>query len=83
MENFSKAIEANPKHAEAYFQRGTIFGSVRNDREAIQDYNEAIKINLEYAEAFYRRGISYDRLGNHVQAAQDKAMARRLGYRSL
>src|ERR1019366_4611242 len=54
--DFNKAIELDPKDANAYINRG-IAKQARNDLDsAITDYNRAIELNSRYAPAYVNRG---------------------------
>ena len=60
IEDYTKAIEINPKHAEAYFIRGNIFKKRDMYDKAIEDYTKAILSNPNYAEAYGARGRIYN-----------------------
>lgn len=45
IQDFTKAIELNPKFADAYSNRGVVKGNLQDYRGAIQDYNKAIELN--------------------------------------
>src|SRR3954464_6213035 len=51
--NFTKAIELNPKYAEAYAYRGYIYTISGDGDKAISDYNKAIQLDPANAETFY------------------------------
>ena len=53
---FSKAIELQPKSAEAYNNRGLAYHNLHQHKRAIEDYNEAIRLKPDYAEAYNNRG---------------------------
>jgi len=42
IKDYNKAIELDPKYAEAYYNRGVVKAKLRDRWEAIQDYNKAI-----------------------------------------
>ena len=71
MSDYNKAIEINPKIAEAYNNRGLIYNKQGNFTQAMSDYNKAIEINPNYAEAYNNRGIIYNKQGNFAQAMSD------------
>ncbi len=57
---FSKALEINPRYAEAYNNRGIAYAKGKGQYDkAISDYDKAIEINPRYAEAYNNRAIAY------------------------
>jgi Flp pilus assembly protein TadD len=77
---FSKALEINPRYAEAYNNRGIVYakGKGQNDK-AISDFIKAIEINPELADFYDNRGITYERLGDKEKACSDWKWACQLG----
>jgi tetratricopeptide (TPR) repeat protein len=71
IEDFDRAIEINPKDANAYQNLGVTYAKLGNHRQAIEDFDRAIEINPEYAEAYYNRGFIYGKLGDFRQAISD------------
>jgi len=72
LDAFTKAIELNPKYAEAYCYRGMAYGIFEEHHQAIMDYDKAIELNPKYAEAYYNRGVTYGAdLSKHHQAIMD------------
>ena len=63
IEDCDKAIELNPKLAEAYFNRALAYGNLGNHRQAIKDYDRAIELNPGYEAAHRNRAIAYGNLG--------------------
>ncbi|MEN6321237.1 MAG: tetratricopeptide repeat protein [Syntrophaceae bacterium] len=59
---FSKAIELNPKYAEAYNGRGTLYNQLGKYDQAIDDFDKAMEINPKYAEAYNNQGCSHSTL---------------------
>ena len=57
--DFTKAIELNPKSAEAYYRRGIAYVDKANVDKALSDLNKAIELNPEYPEAYCGRGFAY------------------------
>ena len=57
--DYTKAIELDPKSAEAYKDRGISYLSDGNIDEAIRDYTKAIELDPESAEAYKNRAIAY------------------------
>ena len=75
---YDKAIELDPKSAEAYHGRGFLKGLLGKDEEAIQDNTKAIEIDSQDAYAYRNRGQSKDHLGDTAGAEADLAKAREL-----
>ena len=67
---YTKAIELNPKFAEAYNDRGVAYADLGNPTRAIKDYNKAIQLN-PHALPYNNRGVTYSKLGNYQQAIND------------
>lgn len=73
--NFDKAIEINPRFAEAYRNRGITYAMKWNTTQAISDLNKAIEINPGFAEAHKDRGDVYDKIYQYDQAISDYTKA--------
>ena len=56
---FTKAINIDPRYAEAYLNRGFLYEQQEKPDLALSDYNQAININPQDAWAYVRRGILY------------------------
>jgi tetratricopeptide (TPR) repeat protein len=78
--SFDKALEINPRYADAYYNRGFAYaiGKGQYDR-AISDFNKAIEINPRCAEAYGARGIAYNAIGQLDKACSDWKRACELG----
>lgn len=83
IEDYTKAIELNPKFAEAYYQRGRAYAKNGELDKAIADYTIAIERNPEYADAYYNRGGAFLRLGEHKSAKADLTTARNMGANAI
>ena len=68
---FNKAIEINPRFAEAYNNRGNAYNEKGQYDKAISDYNKAIEINPRFGMAYYNRGAVYGAKGQHDKAIYD------------
>jgi hypothetical protein len=66
----------------AYYNRGTFYGLLGNNGQAIADFNKAIEIRPDYIKAYNNRGNAYNELGNYRQAIEDlnRAIANNSGY---
>jgi protein O-mannosyl-transferase len=71
IENYTRAVNINPRYAEAFNNRGASYGYLGDHVKAIEDYDRAIQINPEHANAYFNRGVDYAELGNHTRAVQD------------
>lgn len=63
-----RALELDPKLAEAHFELGNIHSQQGRQEEAIAAYQAAVKINPEYAQAYHRLGQAYSRAGRKAEA---------------
>jgi tetratricopeptide (TPR) repeat protein len=79
IQDFTKAIELNPRNGVVYYNRGVAYGEKGQDDQAIQDFTKAIELNPRFAEAYYSRGSAYGEKGQHDQAIRDLKKACELG----
>jgi protein O-mannosyl-transferase len=56
MSDYNKAIELNPKYAEAYSARGTLYDALIDSANALKDYNKALALSPTLTETYYNRG---------------------------
>ena len=71
-ESFEKAVELDPKSAEAYCFRGTV---QLDDEKAAADFTKAIELKPDYAEAYFQRGLGRDLGGKQPAAIEDYSKA--------
>jgi len=71
IEDYDQAIQINPKHALAYYNRGNARYELGNYLLAIEDYTQAIKFNPNYVNAYYNRGNTRSKLGDKQAAIED------------
>jgi tetratricopeptide (TPR) repeat protein len=76
----NKAIEINPRLAEAYINRGVAYQAKGQYDKTISDYNKAIEINPGLAEAYYNRGGAYFFKREYEKAWDDVHKAEGLGW---
>ncbi|MCU0288560.1 MAG: tetratricopeptide repeat protein [Acidobacteria bacterium] len=58
IEDYTKAIELNPDHYEAYLKRGTLrYKVLKEYREALTDFDKVIEMKPDCALAYLHRGI--------------------------
>jgi tetratricopeptide (TPR) repeat protein len=55
----SARVEKNPGEADAYFERGKVYYSMKDMEKAIRDYDQAIKLSPNVAKYHYFRGGAY------------------------
>ena len=70
MQNCNKAIQLNPKDAEAYNNRGILKIQSNAIEEAISDFNIAIELKPDYYEAYFNKGIIHFE-SNKYEAIKD------------
>jgi len=75
IEDYSKAIELDPKYAAAYNARGLAYVNKGDYDRAIEDYNKAVELEPKYANAYYNRGWAYYNKGNYYRAIADYTKA--------
>ncbi len=66
-----KAVELDPKYADAYLQLGILSFARRDYPEAIRFYIRAVGADPQQGEAHYRLGVAYDRTGTAEKAKQE------------
>ncbi len=71
IEIYTKAIELDPKNADAYNNRGYAKNVFGQHREAIEDFDKAIAVRPNYSMAFCNRGYTKQLLGQHAGAILD------------
>ena len=75
---FDKAIQLNPRLAEAYHGRGMAYNETGRNEQALKDYDAALALNPQYTEAYFNRGNVYSDLGQYERALKDYNEAIRL-----
>lgn len=69
--DYNKAIEINPKDADAYYNIGNAYNALGEYPSAISNYTAAIKLNPQHAQAYNNRGSIYSNTGNYQEAVRD------------
>ena len=67
----TKAIDAEPKNAKAYYVRGRFDAEVRQPQKAVKDLNQALALDPAAALAYYHRGEENFKLGRVKESAAD------------
>ena len=69
--DFAKALELNPKDADAVFESGVVYEWKKQKDEAIAQYSRAIALNPDLIGPYNMRGVAYASKGMHDQAIDD------------
>jgi Flp pilus assembly protein TadD len=79
----NKAIQENPKFAEAYNNRGNAYRDLNQLQKAFADYNQAIRLKKNYVQAYNNRGNIYYDLKKYKLAVNDynKSISLKPDYR--
>jgi len=75
VEEFTKAIEIDPKYAVSYYSRGTIYNKIGEYDKAISNFTKVIKLSPKYDGAYSNRAISYHKKGLVDRAIRDYSKA--------
>jgi len=84
---FTKAIEKNPRFANAYYYRGMAYHRKKQDDQVIADYSKAIEINPQFGVAYAERALiylvnkEYDKAWEDVHKAEALGQEIRSGFR--
>ena len=79
--DYDKAIDLNPRYAEAFYNRGKANAGLGKLSEAFSDYSLAIQLNPSRAEAYSSRGNIHCQLGKTSKAISDCDAAIKLNPR--
>ena len=77
--DFTKAIEMNPRFANAYYYRGMAYSRKKEYDQSIADYTKAIEINPRLAVAYAERALIYYVKKEYDKAWEDAHKAESLG----
>lgn len=82
IENYSKAIEMDPKFEKAYIARAVCYENINFKQEAIEDYKKALVFNPKDKTYYYHAGRLLTDLGKYAEADEmlRKALERDKGY---
>ena len=71
IEDFTAAIEEDPRYAFPYYSRGWCFELTGRDDLALEDYNLGIDIDPDYPYIFLERGLVLKKMGRLDEARAD------------
>lgn len=82
IENYSKAIELDPKMEKAYVARAACYEKVQKKAEAVEDFKKALVFSPKEKEYFYNAGRLLSALGKYNEADEmlRRALERDKGY---
>jgi Trypsin-like peptidase domain/TPR repeat len=79
IQDFSNAIQLNPKYTVAYFLRAYTYSQIQEFNKSLADYNQAIKLNPNYIGAYLNRGeLKNNKLKDPAGAIQDFRQAAKI-----
>lgn len=79
VEDFTKALQFNPKAKKAYLNRGIARKKLTDYKTAQADFDAALKLDPRYADALYNRGLLLELLSQRDKACADFKAARAAG----
>ena len=79
IDNYSKAIEIDPKFVKAYNNRGIVYVWKKQYDLVVADFNKAIELDPKNGKAYNCRAIVYSYRGETDKARQDIQKAQSLG----
>ncbi len=62
MQHIAKAQSIEPENAEAFYQKGVIFGYQRNTEEAINSLKKCLEFQSDHVYAHYLMGLAYNQI---------------------
>jgi tetratricopeptide (TPR) repeat protein len=83
IDEFTRAIEINPQHYKAIYNRALAYGMMDEYLFAIEDLGRLLAINPSDANIFYARAYWYEYTGNYTEAAKDYTECLKLDARNF
>lgn len=71
IDEFALAIESNPLHVNAYFNRSVAYGLLDDYKPAIADLSKCIELDKTYALAYYSRAYWFEYTESFDEALKD------------
>lgn len=81
IDDFTKAIQFNPKAKKAYLNRGIARKKLTDYEAALVDFNAALKLDARFADALYNRGLLHELLSQRDKACLDYKAAQVAGMK--
>ena len=75
---YTKAVQADPKSARAFFRRGWAYRKRREWEKAIADLTKAIELDPKFLAAYYERADAYSQKGEKAKAKADVETAKQM-----
>ena len=69
--DIEKALQLDPRSADAFNQRGTVYYNQAKYAEALADYNKAVEFNPQHADAYANRGNTRYAMQDYKGAVED------------
>jgi tetratricopeptide (TPR) repeat protein len=69
IQEFSTAIQLNPRYQYAYFTRALVYEQVKEFQQSLTDFNKAIELDPQYSQAYYNRALLKENKLNNIQGA--------------
>lgn len=81
VQQYSAALERDPRFASAYLNRATAYLELNDSERAVRDYQKALRFGVDEAIVQTGRAITLERLGRQTEADEARAAALRLAGR--
>lgn len=79
IDDFTKAIQLNPKAKRSYLNRGIARKKLTDYDGALTDFNAALKLDPRFTDALYNRGLLHELLNQRDKACADFKAAQAAG----
>ena len=80
IEDYNKALELDPNHENALFNRSNAYLRLGEYHKAIEGYDLLISLNPKAADVYHHRGVTKYKMGNEEGACKDWIKAKELGF---
>ena len=79
LQDYSQALEINPRALDTHFRKGLINRRLKNYEEAIEDFCRVIELDIDNGDAYYERGTTYAYLKDKDNVLKDFKSAAKHG----